>query len=194
MQPPSMINIKEYMRDLLPSRLACCCRKNTCWGPNRVELAFSKARDKVALETNIIEIIKSRRYSCAALKLLLTKEQRDKLKEQTRYYAIDPESEEKPEQKQAKIIDNLSKKESKWTDGFYTSRLSESEEFDFEKNDEAIPPSEMKFCSGNITIKSSTLNQQVAFESNSREPDSVDEDMVLSEKEYHAADIWSQRT
>ena len=48
-------------------------------------------RRKLEKETNIISIIKSRRYFNAAIKLLLTKHQRDRLKEHTKYLHINPE-------------------------------------------------------------------------------------------------------
>jgi len=73
MAPKFLFNPKEYCRDLLPSCLACGCAKKLC-RPNRSERGFSKAREQIEKEVNIIEIIKSRRYSIAALKLLLTKE------------------------------------------------------------------------------------------------------------------------
>ena len=42
-------------------------------------------------EISIIDIIKSRRLSNAALKILLTKEQKLRLKEKSRYINIDPD-------------------------------------------------------------------------------------------------------
>ena len=42
-------------------------------------------------EINIIEIIKSRRIFMNALKMLLTKKQRMKLKETSRYISINPD-------------------------------------------------------------------------------------------------------
>lgn len=141
LEPPLMINTKEYIKDLLPSCLACCSGKKTCCGPNRVDRAFAKAREKIAEETNIIEIVKSRRYQAAALKFLLTKEQRIKLKNQTRYFAVDPDSEEKPEKKQVQKIDDSTQKDLNWTEGFYSSSSQGSEEFDFEKNDFVKPTS-----------------------------------------------------
>lgn len=42
-------------------------------------------------ETNIIEIVKSRRYLSEAVRLLLSKEQRKKLKERSRYLIVNPD-------------------------------------------------------------------------------------------------------
>ena len=63
-------------------------------------------------ETNIIEIVKSRRYFNAALRFLLTKKQRMKLKERGRYTVVNPEL----QQERVK-----GKGEDEYTDGFYTS-------------------------------------------------------------------------
>ena len=43
-------------------------------------------------ETNIVKIVKSRRYFKAALKMLLSREKRKQLKEKSRYISIDPSS------------------------------------------------------------------------------------------------------
>ena len=43
-------------------------------------------------ETNIVKIVKSRRYFKAALKMLLSRENRKQLKEKSRYISIDPGS------------------------------------------------------------------------------------------------------
>ena len=51
-------------------------------------------RDKLEREINVIEIIKSRRYFKAALKILLTRKQRDRLMEKTRYLHIDLKAED----------------------------------------------------------------------------------------------------
>ena len=74
MRPRFLYNPKEYCKDLVPSFLSCGCASKY-FGASRLERGFEKAREKMLKEINIIEIIKSRRYSCAALKLLLTKEQ-----------------------------------------------------------------------------------------------------------------------
>ena len=49
-------------------------------------------RQKLLKETNIISIIQSRRYFNAALKLLMTKQQRNRLKERTNYLHVNPDS------------------------------------------------------------------------------------------------------
>jgi len=50
-------------------------------------------------EINIIEILKSRRYVNAAIKFLLPRNQRKKLKERSRYIVINPEKEADKESK-----------------------------------------------------------------------------------------------
>ena len=95
---------------MVPSFLACRCANLFC-KPNRLERGFSKAREKISEETNIIGIIKSRRYQAAAFKLLLTKEQRHTLKVQSRYFAIDPDSDEKSEKDPKKDVNILDEEE-----------------------------------------------------------------------------------
>ena len=58
-----------YFRDLFPS--CCCCSK--CCKPSRLKQGIIQARENLQGEVNIIDIIKSRRYTSQALKLLLTK-------------------------------------------------------------------------------------------------------------------------
>ena len=65
-------------------------------------------------ETNIIEIVKSRRYFNAALRFLLTKKQRMKLKERGRYTVISPN----PQQER---VTKKGEEANEYTDGFYTS-------------------------------------------------------------------------
>ena len=87
MKPRLFFNPKEYFRDTLPSRV-CFCK--SC-KPDRLERGFQKARERMQRETNILEIIKSRRYFNAAIRFLLTKKQRMKLKERGRYTVINPD-------------------------------------------------------------------------------------------------------
>ena len=61
---------------------------------SRREKAFDKARERLEKELNVIELIKSRRYFAKALKMLVPPETRLRLREETRYLVIDPESEE----------------------------------------------------------------------------------------------------
>ena len=61
---------------------------------NRRERAFDKAREKLEKELNVIELIKSRRYFARALKMLVPPETRLRLREETRYLVIDPDSED----------------------------------------------------------------------------------------------------
>ena len=75
MKPTPLYNPKEWIRTHLPKFLVCkCCL------PNRLEKGFEKARDHLKNEVNIIEIIKARRYFKKALKYLLSKKIRMKLK------------------------------------------------------------------------------------------------------------------
>ena len=84
-------------------------------------------------ETNIIEIIKSRRFFGKALKTLLTRQQRLKMKEKSRYLCIDPDSKEeslKKTETMKNIETNAPKSDSEdneiveYTDGFYSSDSS----------------------------------------------------------------------
>ena len=72
------------MMDSLPSRLICCRRSQR-------ELQIQQAIDQMSKETDIVEVIKSRRYFNLALKKLLSTKERMKLKERTRYLCIDPD-------------------------------------------------------------------------------------------------------
>ena len=83
-QAPKYSNIKYYMMDSLPSRLICCRR-------SQKELLIQQAIDSMSKETDIVEMIKSRRYFNLALKKLLSTKERMKLKERSRYLCIDPE-------------------------------------------------------------------------------------------------------
>ena len=69
MKPRPFFNPKEYFRESLPSWVCFCKRCK----PDRLERGFEKARERMQRETNIIEIVKSRRYFNAALRFLLTK-------------------------------------------------------------------------------------------------------------------------
>ena len=66
------------------------------------------------VETNIIEIIKSRRYFNAALRFLMTKKQRLRLKERGRYIVIDPDATAEKRKKEGEDSNE-------YTDGFHTS-------------------------------------------------------------------------
>ena len=57
---------RETLLCLLPGRCTVCC-------PLRKERAMQKAREKLAHETNIVEIIQSWRYMESALKLLMSR-------------------------------------------------------------------------------------------------------------------------
>ena len=66
-------------------------------------------------ETNILEIIKSRRYFNAAIRFLLTKKQRMKLKERGCYTVINPDRTD-DERVTEKGYDS-----NEYTDGFYSN-------------------------------------------------------------------------
>ena len=74
-------------------------------------------------EISIIEIIKSRRLFNAALKLLLKRDQRLKLKEKSRYISINPDSDLQTSKKKKNEI----KDDENYTDGFYSSSSKLSE-------------------------------------------------------------------
>ena len=70
--------------DSLPSRLICCRR-------SQKEIQIQHAIEQMSKETDIVEVIKSRRYFNLALKKLLSTKERMKLKERSRYFCIDPD-------------------------------------------------------------------------------------------------------
>ena len=53
------------------------------------------ARDKLDQETNIIKLVQFNRYFSAALKLLIGRKQRKRLRRKTRQWLIDPDAEAK---------------------------------------------------------------------------------------------------
>ena len=110
MKPRHLYNPKEYFRDTLPSWV-CFCK--SC-KPDRLERGFEKARQQMQRETNIIEIVKSRRYFNAALRFLLTKKQRMKIKERGRYTVINPDFQQERVKEKGDGGDE-------YTDGFFTS-------------------------------------------------------------------------
>ena len=71
--------------DLIPKKVICCKKK-------RRQRALEKARNELASEINIIDIVKSRRLIHWAIRELLTKSQRVRLQEKTSYFEIDPDS------------------------------------------------------------------------------------------------------
>ena len=95
-KPSFLANPKEYICDEIPDVLKMC----GCLRPNRKERFFKVARDRFAHESNIIEIIKSRRYTSQALQLLLSKRQRLNLKLTSRYLNVNPDASDSAEDKQ----------------------------------------------------------------------------------------------
>ena len=81
--PCCMSNARDAICDILPSCLQCC-------RSGKQDKSIAMGRDKLEKESNIIEIIKSRRYFNASLKILLSKRQRMRLKERTRYLHVNP--------------------------------------------------------------------------------------------------------
>ena len=61
--------------DILPEKLSCCCKRN------EKEQGIEMAIRAIGKETDIISIIRSRRYFTLALKKLLSRTERRKLKE-----------------------------------------------------------------------------------------------------------------
>ena len=89
MSPRILHNPREYLKHLL-----CPCYKRfKCCSTDRVEKGFEIGRTYLSRETNIVSIVKSIRYFNHAIELLLSKEQRFKLKYQSRFLTIDPELE-----------------------------------------------------------------------------------------------------
>ena len=62
-----------------------CCRRT------QKELLIEQAIQAMGKETDIVEMIKTRRYFNLALRKLLSAPERMKLKERSRYLCIDPE-------------------------------------------------------------------------------------------------------
>ena len=54
-------------------------------------MAMNKARERLASEINVVQIIKSWRYMERALKVLLPAKTRLELKEKSRYIIVDPD-------------------------------------------------------------------------------------------------------
>ncbi len=87
MVPRALHNPREYCKELL---MWPCCKNLRCFKSDRVEKSFEVGRTYLSRETNIVSIVKSVRYFKQALKLLLSEEQRTKLKEKTKYLTVDP--------------------------------------------------------------------------------------------------------
>ena len=86
-EPTYFCNSCHCVRETVPkSWQKCCCPKS------RPKKGLYKALATMDTETNIIKIVKSRRYFKHALRILLTRKQRRELKERSRYTTIDPGS------------------------------------------------------------------------------------------------------
>ena len=68
-KPTRFFNVCEWLYDLVPSCLRCRCFHKT----HRM-IGIEKAREQLANEINIVEIVRSRRLINKAIKLLLPKE------------------------------------------------------------------------------------------------------------------------
>ena len=112
-KPRPCYNPKEYFRNLLPG---WCCFCKGCKA-DRLEKGFELARQRLESETSIIEIIKSRRYFNAALRFLMSKQQRMKLKERGRYTVVNPDDDKVQQKKESEGQDS----NEQYTDGFYSS-------------------------------------------------------------------------
>ena len=84
-KPGKCRNLCDYMIDSLPGRLKCC--KET-----RQERAIKKAITEMDKEIDIVELIKSLRFSNLAFRKILSHKDRMELKERSRYFMIDPDS------------------------------------------------------------------------------------------------------
>ena len=73
--------LQDALLDCLPKCMLCCRLASN-------EVGLKMGRNKLAQETNIIKLIQSRRYLNAAIKLLLAKDKRERLKEQTKYLML----------------------------------------------------------------------------------------------------------
>ena len=127
MSPQILYNPKDCIRDLCPSFVCSRIMKS-----NRRERAFEKARKALEKEINIIEIIKSRRFSNEAIKYLLSKKQRMKIKERSRYHTVDPDHSPEPEDKtksRYKTEDFGVSQIEQFTDGFYSSSSDNDADF-----------------------------------------------------------------
>ena len=76
MVPYKCDSLKQWLRDTLPS---CMFRAKFCRPDFRTK-AFNKAYGKLTSEINAIDLIRQRRFVNSALRLLLTKYQRDQLR------------------------------------------------------------------------------------------------------------------
>ena len=74
--------LQDALLDCLPKCMLCVRYDSNVVG-------LQMGRKKLAQETNIIKFIQSRRYLNAAMKLLLAKDKRERLKEQTKYWMLD---------------------------------------------------------------------------------------------------------
>ena len=83
MRPTKFLNIYEWVLDFTPSIFRCKgCRKI-----QRMQ-EFARAREKLALEVNIIEIVRSRRLIYRAMKLLLTPKQHTELLQESQFTTV----------------------------------------------------------------------------------------------------------
>ena len=95
------------------------------------------ARDKLDKEINIVEIVKSWRYFEQAIRYLLPERQRLDFKERSRYISIDPDPDEKKEEKKsfammAKRMASI--RRHNFSDGFFSSQDEDAAKEDDKKS------------------------------------------------------------
>ena len=78
-------DLKEFLKSITPSCLWCC-------GQSRTDRSFEIGRAMLECETNIVQIIKSRRFFAEAMQVLLSDEQFKILQERSAVVVIDPDS------------------------------------------------------------------------------------------------------
>ena len=78
-------DLKEFVRSILPRCMWCC-------GTSRVDKSFEIGQMMLGHETNIFQIIRSRRFVAEALQVLLSEEQRKVLLERSSYVVVDPDT------------------------------------------------------------------------------------------------------
>ncbi len=92
LKPPFLFNPKEYICELLRTFMCCSClRKCKLCKASRMETAFEQARESLEKEIDIVKLLRQQRKIDAALKLLLTGDQLNKLNFESRYIKIDPQ-------------------------------------------------------------------------------------------------------
>ena len=98
---PRLSNVKDFFANNLPRFLKCC---RCCHAPpkSRNERALIKAREALAWEINLVQLIKKLRYFELSIDKLLPKHVRQQLKSKSDFILINPdESSDKGNEKRA---------------------------------------------------------------------------------------------